>query len=566
MMVSSPETRDIAIDEEAAQSRARVAICLISFLVFTGIGLRQGLDQSVTLIEGLATIIGYLVFSTAWYAMVRRNPLRWPRRRYVTLLADLGIMTFFMHLGGGKVASFYPIILWVIIGNGIRFGERFLKVGIVAGSLGFGSLLLFDEYWSTHLNVGIGLFIGIIVLPVFFLGVLRRLTQVSELKIELAQSRLADKAKDQFLATMSHEIRTPMNGVLGMAETLAATDLDPQQREHLHIITRSVESLLNIINDILDYSKITSSTLALESVPVDLEQVLGDIHSLLRTSADNQGIDLVLDIDPSVRGHYLGDPTRLRQIALNLVGNAIKFTQRGGVRVTCRAGDFGDGCNVELKIRDSGIGIPADRLGAVFRQFEQADNSTTRRYGGTGLGLAISRQLARMMGGDILVKSTEGKGSTFTVLMNLTRCAAPVVAPVVQATELPDYGLRALVAEDNKFNQVVVRNLARRIGIAVDIAENGEEAVRMVGEGVYDLVFMDIRMPVMSGYEAAERIRARGDAIARIPILALTAEATRADVQNCLDAGMDQHLAKPLRIADVVAAIDKLGLGARQTA
>jgi CheY-like chemotaxis protein len=171
-----------------------------------------------------------------------------------------------------------------------------------------------------------------------------------------------------------------------------------------------------------------------------------------------------------------------------------------------------------------------------------------------------------MMGGDILVKSTEGKGSTFTVLMNLARCAAPVVAPAVQATELPNYGLRALVAEDNKFNQVVVRNLARRIGIAVDIAENGEEAVRMVGEGVYDLVFMDIRMPVMSGYEAAERIRARGDEIARIPILALTAEATRADVQQCLDAGMDQHLAKPLRIADVVAAIDKLGLGARQTA
>ena len=240
MMVSSPETRDIVIDEEAAQSRARVAICLISFLVFTGIGLHQGLGQSVTLIEGLATIIGYLVFSTAWYAMVRRHPQRWPRRRYVTLLADLGIMTFFMHLGGGKVASFYPIILWVIIGNGIRFGERYLKVGIVAGSLGFGSLLLFDEYWNTHLNVGVGLFIGIVVLPVFFLGVLRRLTQVSELKIELAQSRLADKAKDQFLATMSHEIRTPMNGVLGMAETLAATELDPQQREHLHIITRHV--------------------------------------------------------------------------------------------------------------------------------------------------------------------------------------------------------------------------------------------------------------------------------------------------------------------------------------
>jgi signal transduction histidine kinase len=565
-MISPLDPLDIAIDEEAAQSRARVAICLISFLVFSGIGLKQGLDHSVTLIQGLATIINYLVFSTLWYAMVRRHPGQWPRRRYVTLLADLGIMTFFMHLGGAKVASFYPIILWVIIGNGIRFGERFLKVGIVAGSLGFGSLLMWDEYWSTHLNVGIGLFIGIIVLPVFFLGVLRRLRQVSELKIELAQSRLADKAKDQFLATMSHEIRTPMNGVLGMAETLSATNLDTQQREYLHIITRSVESLLNIINDILDYSKITSSSLALESVPVDLEQVLGDIHSLLRTSAENQGIELEFEVEPAAHGWFLGDPTRIRQIVLNLVGNAIKFTQRGGVRVTCRAGDFADGCNLELKIRDSGIGIPADRLGAIFRQFEQADNSTTRRYGGTGLGLAISRKLARMMGGDIAVKSTEGKGSTFTVLLRLERTEKPVAVPVPEPAVLPDFGLRALVAEDNKFNQVVVRNLAKRIGISVDIAENGAEAVRMVGEGEYDLVLMDIRMPVMNGYEAAARIRARGDEIASIPILAVTAEATKADIQQCLDAGMDQHLSKPLRIADVAAAVQRLGLRARQLA
>jgi signal transduction histidine kinase/CheY-like chemotaxis protein len=564
-MVHLPGAPDIAIDEEAAQSRARVVICLLSFAVFSGIGLYQGLDHSVTLIQGLATIVNYLVFSTAWYVMVRRHPDRWPRRRYLSLLADLGIMTFFMHLGGAKVASFYPIILWVIIGNGIRFGERFLKVGIVAGSLGFGSLLLWDEYWSTHLNVGVGLFVGIVVLPVFFLGVLRRLRVVSELKIELAQSRLADKAKDQFLATMSHEIRTPMNGVLGMAETLSATELDGQQREYLHVITRSVESLLNIINDILDYSKITSSTLALESVPVDLGQLLADIHALLRTSADNQGIELDIDIDASARGWFLGDPTRLRQIVLNLVGNAIKFTQRGGVRVTCRAGEFADGCNLELKIRDSGIGIPADRLGAIFRQFEQADNSTTRRYGGTGLGLAISRQLARLMGGDITVKSAEGKGSTFTVLLDLPRTEAPAQAPAVEPAELPDFGLRALVAEDNKFNQVVVRNLARRIGIAVDIAENGEEAVRMVGGGDYDLVLMDVRMPVMNGYEAAARIRARGDEVARIPILAVTAEATKADVQQCLDAGMDLHLSKPLRIADVVAAIDRLGLRARQT-
>lgn len=301
-------------------------------------------------------------------------------------------------------------------------------------------------------------------------------------------------------------------------------------------------------------------------MPVDLEQMLGDIHALMRTAAEQQGIDLEFDVDPSAGGWFLGDPTRLRQIVLNLVGNAVKFTQRGGVRVTCRHGEFAGGCNLELKIRDSGIGIPADRLGAIFRQFEQADNSTTRRYGGTGLGLAISRRLTRMMGGDIAVKSAEGKGSTFTVLLRLPRAEKPAAAPVAEPTQLPDFGLRALVAEDNKFNQVVVRNLARRIGISVDIAENGEEAVRMVDGGDYDLVLMDIRMPVMNGYEAAARIRARGDAVGRIPILAVTAEATRADIQQCLDAGMDHHLPKPLRIADVVAAVERLGLRARQMA
>ncbi len=565
-MVSSPESLAIRIDEEESQSRARVVISVISFVVFSAYGITKGLDQGGSFIPGLITIITYLTFSTIWYAMVKRFPGSCPRRRLLTVLTDLGIMTIFMHLGSQHVTSYYPIFLWVIIGNGIRFGERFLQFGIVAGTLGFGSLLVYNDYWSSHLNLGSGLLLGVIVLPMFFMGVLRRLKKLTALEVELAKSKLADKAKDQFLATMSHEIRTPMNGVLGMAETLRETDLDEQQHEHLEIITRSTESLLHIINDILDYSKITSNNLTIEVVPFDLKQVVGDVHHLLRSTAENKNVELILDYSVETPRHFRGDPTRLRQIIFNLVGNAIKFTAAGHVKLSCIVNPK-DSARMQLIVEDTGIGIPEDRLLAVFQQFEQADNSTTRQFGGTGLGLAISRQLALLMGGDISVLSGVGEGSVFTVDLDLERCEAPLkpTAPALPA-DLPDFGYKALVVEDNKFNQIVMKNLVKRIGIQVDIAENGSEALEMVDQDDYDLIFMDVRMPVMNGHEATRQIRAREDKLAEIPILAVTAEATKHDISECLASGMNLHLAKPLRVADLVEAINSLNLPLPQSA
>jgi len=459
------------IDEELSQSRARVVITGICLLVFSAVGIHKGLGQSDQLVQGLVVCLLYLMFAVSWYVMVYRMPGKWPLRRYVTILADLGIMTYWLHFGDKHVASYYPIFLWVIIGNGIRFGERHLKVGIVTGALGFGSLLVFNDFWKSHMEIGAGMLLGVLVLPVFFLSVLRRLRTMSQLQIALAKSRLADKAKDQFLATMSHEIRTPMNGVLGMAETLRATELNEEQQEHLHIITRSVESLLHIINDILDYSKITSNSLRLESTRFDLKQVLGDVHLLMKSTAEAKGIDFVFDYPEDSHRNFLGDPTRIRQIIFNLVGNAIKFTHKGQVKLACRINPTGGRQNVSVRIEDTGIGIPVDRLAAVFDQFEQADNSTTRQFGGTGLGLAISRTLAIMMGGDVQVDSALGEGSTFTVTMTLEECEALVQQEEPEVGELPHFGLRGLVAEDNKFNQVVVKSMLERIGITVDLAE-----------------------------------------------------------------------------------------------
>lgn len=565
-MVSSPESLAARISEEASQSRARVVISVVSFVVYCAYGISKGLDQSNTFLPGLLTIVSYLLFSVAWYGLVRRYPGGCPRRRLVTIITDLGILTFFMHLGSQHVTSYYPIFLWVIIGNGIRFGERFLQFGVAMGTIGFGSLLLFNDYWNSHLNLGAGLLLGVIVLPMFFMGVLRRLRQVTALEIELARSKLADKAKDRFLATMSHEIRTPMNGVLGMADTLRETDLDESQQGHLQIITRSVESLLHIINDILDYSKITSDSLALESVPFDLQEVLGDVHQLLRSTAASKNIELIFDYQAATQRHFSGDPMRIRQIIFNLVGNAIKFTETGHVKLSCTTSPK-DPSQVQLVIADTGIGIPADRQAAIFKQFEQADNSTTREFGGTGLGLAISRKLALLMDGEISVRSEVGQGSEFTVNLILEPSADPApMVKAVTANELPDYGYKALVVEDNKFNQVVMKNLVKRIGINVDLAENGSQALEMVEHGDYDLIFMDIRMPVMNGYETARHIRARADKIAGIPILAVTAEATKNDVKECLESGMTTHLAKPLRVTDLVDAINALNLPLRQSA
>jgi len=557
-MVNSQEPRMTTIDEELSQSRARVVITGIATLAFAAVGLHKGLDQGGQLVQGLVVCLLYLMFAVSWYVMVYRLPGKWPLRRYVTIFADLGIMTYWLHFGDKHVASYYPIFLWVIIGNGIRFGERHLKVAIVIGAMGFGSLLIFNGFWKTHLEIGFGMLLGVIVLPVFFLSVLRRLRTMSQLQIALAKSRLADKAKDQFLATMSHEIRTPMNGVLVMAETLRATELNEEQQEHLHIITRSVESLLHIINDILDYSKITSNSLRLESTRFDLKQVLGDVHLLMKSTAEAKGIDFVFDYPEDSHRNFLGDPTRIRQIIFNLVGNAIKFTHKGQVKLACRINPTGGRQNVSVRIEDTGIGIPVDRLAAVFDQFEQADNSTTRQFGGTGLGLAISRTLAIMMGGDVQVDSALGEGSTFTVAMTLEECEALVQQEEPEVSELPHFGLRGLVAEDNKFNQVVVKSMLERIGITVDLAENGAKALELFDRNHYDLVFMDVRMPIMNGYDCTEAIRSRKDDRADVPILALTAEATKSDAEKCLAAGMNVHLSKPLRITEVVTAINSL--------
>ena len=547
-----------AIDEELAQSKARFLIsCIVALVagIFANGSGSMAYDVRVTC---FIVIFSYLAFSGLWYLMVRWYPGKAIWRRNISLIADLGIMSVFMDLGGQPAALFYPLFLWIIIGNGIRFGEKLLVKGIVLGVVGFGWVLLNNPYWKANLEAGLGLLLGVVILPIFFLGVLRRLKAIHDLRIQLAESRLVDQAKDEFLAAMSHELRTPMNGVLGMAEILGTTSLDAEQKGHLQVITRSVESLLHVINDILDYSRIKAKSLVLAPLPVDLKETLGDVVQIMANVAGDKGIKMDLDFPDQAPRFFLLDATRVRQIVFNLVGNAVKFTDQGSVMVACRVLDDPTRPNVVLTISDTGIGIPEDRLRVIFDHFEQGDNSTTRKYGGTGLGLAISQQLAQLMGGEIKVTSTPGKGSAFTVHLSLDPCPEPHRESTPVTQEFPNFGLSALVVEDNKINQVVIKNILKKIGVKVDVAENGAVAVEMVTNGRYDVVFMDVRMPVMNGYDATRAIRKLEGPQGQVPILAVTGEATKADVQKCLESGMDRHLAKPIGIEMLIEALEEL--------
>jgi signal transduction histidine kinase/CheY-like chemotaxis protein len=372
---------------------------------------------------------------------------------------------------------------------------------------------------------------------------------------ELA-AEAANHAKSAFLATMSHEIRTPLNGVLGMAQAMAADALSPVQRERLSVVHGSGESLLAILNDLLDLSKIEAGKLELESIEFDLDEVARGAYSAFTALANKKGLSFALDVE-AARGRYLGDPTRLRQILYNLISNALKFTEQGEIRVQAVLDDG----MLRLSVRDTGVGVSKENLGKLFGKFDQLDSSTTRRFGGTGLGLSICRELAHLMGGDVAVESVLGQGSCFTLRVPLPRVGeakSPVaLAPAPPSVELRPVALRVLAAEDNSVNQLVLKTLLHQLGVEPTVVDNGQAALDAWEAQAWDVILMDIQMPVMDGLSAAAAIRAREAETgrARTPIVALTANAMSHQVEQYLAAGMDSHVAKPIEAAALFEAL-----------
>jgi PAS domain S-box-containing protein len=411
-------------------------------------------------------------------------------------------------------------------------------------------------------------FQGIDKKPVRYITICHDVTERVKLENALRKSKdqieKSAQIKEQFLANMSHEIRTPLNAIIGFSEILQASKLTPVQEEHAKIISQSGECLMGIINDILDYSKTESGNITLEKIPINLKEMLDNVQKMFQKAANEKKIDLKVYLGNHIPLCVIGDPIRTNQVLVNLVGNAIKFTNKGSVNIFCNVKPKSDDTYlIEFKIQDTGIGIPTEKLELIFDRFVQAENDTSRKFGGTGLGLSIVKNLVTLMGGEIFVESKLGRESQFTVIIPAGKCTDEQIDEYKNnkiKTSLPKQSknitLNILLVEDNRMNQQYVQTLLEQLGFDCTLAVNGIEAINKIKENKFDIILMDIQMPQMDGYEATRIIR--NELKNNTPIIALTANATSFEYDKCLQNGMNGFLSKPYKPKDLLEKINEV--------
>jgi two-component system sensor histidine kinase RpfC len=569
-------------DSEHGQALTRVVVTAVILVYLLGVTSTAEVANEPLRLVFLFFAIEFVV-GLGILASIAIRPGVAHARRVLGMLLDYGMMGAAMHVLGESLAPVYVVLMWVTIGNGLRFGERYLVAAILIASASFLGVLLSTPYWQQNQMLGWGLLLGLTAIPAYLTSLLRALTRATE------EAKRANEAKSRFLANMSHEFRTPLNGIVGMSQLLSTTRLSKEQRECTEVIQTSARALLALVEDVLDISAIEAGKLRLNVEDFQLRELTRGVQVMLQPAAAAKGLAFTVNVSERVPDGLRGDVDHLRQILVNLLNNAIKFTDVG--RVTLDVGlaaprkrelaEAGKVAAPEImlrfSVRDTGIGIPLEAQKRLFEAFEQVDTAKTRRHGGTGLGTTIAKGLAETMGGRLGFESEEGAGSHFWVELpySLVDAGAQALSPApanVIAFDDPFVRHRArvkplhtLIADDHAANRMVLRRLLEKAGHHVEEVESGDEVLALLTERDFDAVLVDLHMPGVSGLDVMREVRVmEAGGSRRTPFLVLTADVTPEAIQACEQAGARAFLPKPIVAGRLLEALAEVATGGHE--